>query len=325
VNHHLLARFVAGRLTGSALLILIVSGAVSAVAREGTPPLSRRRLVQPLALVRPLVLPATDAQAELAADARMGGRTQLRFAVPAKIEATPTTHGTWEQLPEGRFWRLRVTSAGATDLNFGFTTFWLPEGATLHVSAENDPYFQGPYTERDNKPHGQLWTPVLPGSSAVIELFVPAQAKEEPRIVLSQVGLGYRDMFHRRKDLQTAAAGICEIDVACPQAAAWSNEVRSVALYSISGNTLCTGTLIADAAGDLKNYFLTANHCGLSPTNASTVVVYWNFQSPSCGQLGGGSLAQNQNGAIFRAAKADVDFALIELDDVPDPNFRVYY
>jgi hypothetical protein len=67
-----------------------------------------------------------------------------------------------------------VHSAGATDLNLGFTTFWLPEGATLQVSAEGEAYFQGPYTSRDNKPHGQLWTPVLPGEGRVIELFVPA-------------------------------------------------------------------------------------------------------------------------------------------------------
>ncbi len=249
----------------------------------------------------------------------------LRYAVPVLVEVSPATHGTWEQLPEGRLWRLRIVSAGATDLNFGFSEFWLPEGATLHICSEELAYFQGPYTAGDNKPHRQLWTPVVPGGSGYIELFVPAQTIEEPRLVLAQVGLGYRDLFHRRKDLFQPAAGACEIDVACPQAAGWSNEIRSVARYSISGSSLCTGTLIADAPADLRNYFLTANHCGLDPLNAATVVVYWNYQSPTCGQLGGGSLAQNQNGAIFRAAKADVDVALIELEDIPDSSFRVYY
>jgi hypothetical protein len=51
---------------------------------------------------------------------------------------TPTNSGTWEQLPEGRLWRLRVSSKGATDLNFGFTQFWLPEGASLYVMSEGD-------------------------------------------------------------------------------------------------------------------------------------------------------------------------------------------
>ena len=210
-------------------------------------------------------------------------------------------------------------------MNFAFSQFWLPDGATLHILSEQEAYFQGPYTAADNKPHGQLWTPVIPGGGGCIELFVPAQTAEEPRLVLSQIGLGYRDLFHQRKDLFQPAAGACEIDVSCPQAAGWSNEIRSVARYTISGSTLCTGTLIADAEGDLRNYFLTANHCGLNAANAASVVVYWNYQSPTCGQLGGGSLAQNQSGAIFRAAKTDVDFALIELEDVPDTSFRVFY
>jgi hypothetical protein len=307
------------------LVSLSLGAAFSGLARDGVPPLSQQRPVRPLAAVRQLVMPPTDPQFELAADAARGMGTPLRFATSTAIAVTPATHGTWEQLPEGRLWRLRITSAGATDLNFGFSQFWLPEGATLHVWSQEEAYFQGPYTAGDNKPHGQLWTPVVPGSSSCIELFVPGQTAEEPRLVLSQIGLGYRDLFHRRKDLFQPAAGACEIDVACPQAAGWSNEIRSVARYTISGSSLCTGTLITDAEGDLRNYFLTANHCGLNGGNAASVVVYWNYQSPICGQLGGGSLAQNQSGAIFRAAKADVDFALIELEDVPDSSFRVFY
>jgi hypothetical protein len=307
------------------LATCLLVAAFPALAREGAPPLSQQRRVRPLAAVGQLVLPPTDTQFELATDAARGTGTPLPFAKPTLVTVTPETDGTWEQLPEGRLWRLRITSAGATDLNFGFSQFWLPAGATLHILSEEEAYFQGPYTAGDNKPHGQLWTPVLPGGSGCIELFVPAQTAEEPRLVLSQVGLGYRDLFHRRKDLFQPAAGACEIDVACPQAAGWSNEIRSVARYSISGSSLCTGTLIADAEGDLRNYFLTANHCGLNAANAASVVVYWNYQSPTCGQLGGGSLSQNQSGAIFRAAKTDVDVALIELADVPESSFRVFY
>src|SRR5262249_12069217 len=121
------------------------------------------------------------------------------------------------------------------------------------------------------------------------------------------------------------AESSCNVDVVCPQGAAWTNEIRSVGLYSISGAWACTGTLIADVAGDFRNYFLTANHCGLDPINAATVVVYWNYQSTNCGTHGPGSLAQNQSGATFRASDFNVDFALIELDDIPEASFAVYY
>ena len=299
--------------------------AVPAWARVGTAPLSQRRVVQALPTVQRLALPPTDAQAERNADANSGVTIPLRYAVPSRVELSPATHGTWEHVPGGRLWRLRFHSAGATDLNFGFSKFLLPEGATLHLCAEGEDYFQGPYTVRDNKPHGELWTPVVPGDSACLEMFVPDGAKEEPQLVLSQVSRGYRDLFHRRKNGFVPAAGACENDVVCPIASAWSNEVRSVARYSVLGTFLCSGTLINNAAGDFKNYFLTANHCGISAANAASVVVYWNYQSPVCGQLGGGSLAQNQSGVIFRAAKADVDFALVELEDVPESSFNVYY
>src|SRR5687767_9556676 len=295
------------------------------LARQGTPPLSRQLKLQTLQAVKQATVAATDVQAEKAADERVGVSGPLRFAASTPTQITPATAGTWENVPGGRIWRLRIASAGATDLNFAFTTFWLPEGATLHISSETEDYFQGPYTARDNKPHEQLWTPVVPGGSAVIELFVPADVKEEPRLVLSQINRGYRDMFHRQKNLGAAKAGSCNNDVICALGDEWRNEMRSVARYSVGGVGLCTGTLVNNAAGNARNFFLTANHCGLGAGNAASVVVYWNYESPVCGQHGGGSLAQNQSGTIFRAAKADVDMALIELEDVPDSSFRVYY
>jgi subtilisin-like proprotein convertase family protein len=305
-----------------------ISLAWSAYAREGSPPVSRQRPVQPLGAVRQLVLPPVDVKAELAADEKVPrGTAPLRFAVAWRTEITPATHGTWEQVPGGKLWRLRVVSAGATDLNFGFTTYRLPAGATLHVYAEDEDYVQGPYDERDNEPHGQLWTPVVPGGRAVIELFVPANAKHEPQLVLAQVGLGYRDMFRRgaEKLVGTESHGSCNIDVICPQGDPWCKEIRSVARYSISGTGLCTGTLVMNATGDFRPYFLTANHCGLTSNTAPTVVAYWNYEAPVCGAQSGGSLTQNQSGATFRAARADVDFALIELSSMPSASFNVHY
>jgi hypothetical protein len=304
----------------------LLSMLLPATARVGKPPLSADESLQPLSTVRQLVLPPTDPVAELAADRKSTSVTPVRFAVARPVKATPATDGTWEKVPEGRVWRLRIISSGATDLNLGFSQFRLPEGATLHVSSETEKYFQGPYTLADNKTHGQLWTPLVPGDSAVVELFVPAKARSEPQLVLSQIGAGYRDMFQRRGQLPgRQSEGACNIDVVCPQAAGWSNEIRSVAVYTINGEFACSGTLISDVTADFRNYFLTANHCGLNGGNAPTVVVYWNFQSSSCGTHGPGSLSQNQSGATFRAARFDVDFALIELDEMPEFGFGVYY
>ena len=306
--------------------IIVVTSAYPLSARQGTPPLSFQGIVRPLKAMPQFALPATDVQAELAADAKTAVATPLRFAVARKVLITPATDGTWDEVTNGRLWRLRITSPGAVSLNLGFTRFWLPEGATLHLISAGQSYYQGPYTSEDDKPHGQLWTPILPGDSLTLELFVPAHAPEQPQLVLSQVGAGYRDLFQKQSSQPLPPAeGRCNLDVVCPQAAAWTNEIRSVGLYSIGGTFTCTGTLLADTAGDFRSYFLTANHCGLNSGNTPTVVVYWNYQSTNCGTHGPGSLAQNQSGATFRASRYDVDFALIELDAMPDSGFGVYY
>jgi hypothetical protein len=314
------------RLLGATLvtiIVLAVAGSVS--ARTGEDPPSRLRSVKPLSSIAVQVLPGVDRSVRVAEDGAVQAPGPVRFALPHEVSLTPATHGTWEQLANGgRLWRLQVVSAGATDLNFGFTRFWLPPGATLHIVSGEELYFEGPYTARDNKPHGQLWTPVVPGERAIIELYVPPGATAQPDLVLSRVGLGYRDLFGRLAARSTKAA-FCNIDVICPAADPWRDEAQSVGGYSTGGSIFCTGTLIMDEPGSLRPFFLTASHCGLNSSNAASVVVYWNFESPSCGALCCGSLADNQTGATFLASESDVDFALIELDSAPDPTFQVCY
>src|ERR1039457_25163 len=310
-----------------ALLALLTFGMTTSavLAHQGVPPPSLQN-TKALGDVPQLVLPATDVPGELAADTQVQWPGPARFAVARPVQVSTATDGVWEPVANGRLWRWRVTSAGATDINLGFTTFWLPKGAMLYILAESEPYYQGPYTDADNTETGQLWTPVVPGEAAIIELFVPADAVGDPRLSLTQVSTGYRDLFHKKDGAGFPKAETCEIDVACPQAAPWTNEIRSVARISIGGTTLCSATMMMDAAGGFKNYLLTANHCGITAANAATVVAYWNYQSPSCGQHGlGGSLAQNTSGATFRASKYDVDFCLIELTSTLDSSYGVYY
>src|SRR5206468_1049057 len=109
---------------------------------------------------------------------------------------------------------------------------------------------------------GELWTPVVPGQGGIIELFVPTGAKQDARLVLTQVSGGYRALLGSKQSLGGTKAASCEIDVVCPEAAAWSNEVRSVGLIQIAGTFLCSGTLLMDAPRDFRAFFLTANHCG---------------------------------------------------------------
>lgn len=311
-----------------AVMALVVSATASfAHARAGQPPLSRTADLLPLAQVEVLELAPIDRAALLAEDeaAKVAGNPgPLRFASPVDLELSPDTAGIWAELPDGgHVWRLRVLAPFATDLSFGFTTFDLVPGATLHVWSEDGGYYQGPYTAADASHDGSFWTPIVPGERAVIELYEPPDAARPSILVLGRIGRGYRDLFRREGD--SSAKLSCEVNAACPEGDDWRDEIRSVARISIDGAYLCTGSMIMDVPGSFTPFFLTAHHCGVRSSNASTVVAYWNYESPTCDQEGGGSLADSQSGAIFRAARDDNDLCLLQLEEDPDPSSGVYF
>lgn len=312
----------------SPLVVCVLVGISAGLlqARKGAPPASTLSQASGLSNVSVVRIPEVNSSALLAEDAAEQSEVPLRFAQPVALNITPDTHGDWEALiGGGRIWRLRLHSVGATDLNLGFSRFRLPPGATLHVISEDHDYYEGPYDSRDNKSHGELWLPVVPGDRAVIELYVPAVTDFPLELYLTQIGVGYRDLFGLYGSPNLAKQGFCNVDVVCPQGDAWRDQIASVAAYTRSGTRVCTGQMIADVPGSLRSFFLTAHHCSIRGSNSNSMVVYWNFESPTCGQLSGGSLQQNQIGGTVLASLRETDFTLIELNEAPDPSYGVYY
>ena len=317
----------------SKIVVLTVALALCGAtdARQGDPPRSATAKVAAIELVPALELEAVDRTALLAEDeARAAaGPGPLRIAAPSDVEITPAGDGVWETLPDGgRLWRLRIHAPDATDLNFGFSTYRLPPGATLHILSEDAGYFEGPFTSEDNKAHGELWTPVLPGDRAVVELYVPPSPVFEPELKLGRIGRGYRDFLGL--DRGPEKQGSCNIDVVCPEGDPWRAEIRSVALYTLTvpqGTFICTGTLIRDVPDTSTPYLLSAFHCGVDAGNDETIVVYWNFESSSCGDLDEWPPPSqpSQNGSTFRASREDNDMLLLELDDEPAGSVNAYY
>ena len=274
----------------------------------------------PLSAVPILETPSVSAAASRSVE---GPGEPYRFAAPFAVEVTPASHGRWETTSDGRtaVWRLRVRSEGAVSINLGFTRYRMPPGGRLRVHTPGGEDAVGPYTEADNESHGELWTPVVPGDDAVIEVAAPADRVGELELQLGSVNRGFRDLV-ATDPLRSHRT--CNIDVACSQADPYRDQVGSVAKITIGGETSCTGTLLNNTARDLKPYLLTALHCfgGDSATLASTVVAYWNYQRTECGS-GEGPTGQTQSGAILRAKWGDA--ALLELDDDPDIALNVYF
>jgi len=181
-------------------LLLFLGTTATAFARQGEPPLSKSAEITPLSGISIFDLPAVDGEKLLAANAKDTVPGPQQVAVSIAVEISPQTHGQWETLDDGsRIWRLRFQAPSATDLNFGFTRYRLPEGARLHVLSEDNGYFEGPYTAADNLPHFQLWTPMVPGDTAIAELFLPSGIDTDSvELELTRIGIGYRGMLGRK-------------------------------------------------------------------------------------------------------------------------------
>ena len=182
----------------------------------------------PLSDVLVLDTPPVDVVASRALSAPSG---RFRFAEAFAVDVSPASHGRWETTSDGRtaVWRLRVVSAGSVSLNLGFTRYRMPPGGRLRIHTPDGSEVIGPFTDADNKAHGQLWTPVVSGGEAVIEVTVLASKVGELELELASVNRGFHDLVSQRSH------GSCNVDVACSSADPYRDQVRSVGLYSIGG------------------------------------------------------------------------------------------
>jgi len=141
------------------------------------------------------ILPKVDTAHLLAEDRARDKDPQhpgpYRFAVAADVAFTLDNSGTWQNLADGRLWRLRIQSPGAKSLNLGITRFDMPEGAKLWIYDPGHTHGEGPYTARNRSHLGSLWTPIIEGDEIVVEVFVPTGVAQ-PAIEIGKVNQAYR-------------------------------------------------------------------------------------------------------------------------------------
>jgi len=181
-----------------------------------------------------------------------------------------------------------------------------------------------PFDRLDVTPEAELWTPVVGGEEIVVEVYVTTAQRPQLQLHLSQIGSGYR-FFGAGPTANVGldgGSGPCQVDVVCPGSSAWINEIPCVAAISSGGSIFCTGFMVNNTAQDGRNFFITANHCGV--TSGASLVCYWNYQRPVCG-AGTGPLTMFNTGAAFRASYLQSDVTLVELNATPNPAWGVTY
>ncbi|MEM9531268.1 MAG: trypsin-like peptidase domain-containing protein [Pseudomonadota bacterium] len=269
--------------------------------------------------------------------ARAKNGQAIKYGVPRSVDSVKlaqgqATAGTWAKIDGDRWvWRLAVNADGATSMDFGFSEFFLPHGASLFVYDEAGQVVRGPFTDQDHQKNGQLWTPVVPGPKAVLELVVPTELKRHVRLSLAQVNYGYR--FFTENPFALNKSLSCNVDVACPEAAPFNDQVRSVAAMTVGTSVdLCSGALINNTAEDSTPYFFTADHCGITDNDAANINFYFNYESNECrsGAASGqpipiSSVDDVLSGSSLIATYTPSDFTLLRLDDQIPDSFNVFF
>jgi lysyl endopeptidase len=120
------------------------------------------------------------------------GSTPLQFAVAEKVGFNLNNSGQWDNLSNGRIWRLRIYSPGALSHNIEINHFTIPAGAELWIYNPTHKNVAGPFTSQDGSLRRSLWTPIIEGDEIVIEVFIPAGAYQAV-VEISTVNKGYRN------------------------------------------------------------------------------------------------------------------------------------
>lgn len=259
-----------------------------------------------------------------------GPRDPVRLAVSVPM-SLGLEHGAWSTEGDTAVWRARVQSVGATLLVAAFDRLALPEGAQLRWSSPDGEVVQGPYSAADVNDSGGLWTALVPGDEALLELRVPQAQRSNVELHLGGLGHGVHAL---ERGGVSAKSGSCNIDVVCPQGDNWRDQIRSVVhvqipvrggLFGGDSITLCSGQLINNTAQNGDPLLLTATHCGITAANASNVMVYYNFQTSSCGGTPNGSFTQTQRAQSRLFSHARSDHTLLRLNGAPNAGFNAYF
>lgn len=236
------------------------------------------------------------------------GTAPWRFGFNNNTNINITNSGTWINLPNGdRIWQLVVVCKNALTINLTFSQTLIPTGNELYVYNPSKDFILGKFTA-SHLYNGELGTELVPGEMTIVEYFVP-KGSSIGNVNICTVTHGYRTP---NEFLLKAfgGSGACNVNVNCPEGAAWTQQRNSVVMLVSGSNGFCTGALINNTLNDGKPYVLTANHCYSNP---ATWIFRFQWESTSCINPSTSPTFQSLSGAVLRAQGTPSDFCLVEI------------
>lgn len=262
------------------------------------------------------------------------------------VSLSPENSGVWTVLPnKDRVWRLPVHVPDAPATSLYYNNFYIPEGAVLYVYNAEKTQLIGSFGAHNNNESKLFATEIIYTSDCIIEYYEPANVKQKGTFTITGIANVYNApeppayiKLQNPKCCGFGTSGACNVNVNCPEGAAWTNQRDAVARILIKNGAsqgYCSGALINNVAQDCKNYFLTANHCGAAVTAAdkNQWVFYFNYQSAGCTNGASEPGSNTMTGCTMRSsasngANSDVfgsDFLLVEFNAAIPAAYNVYY
>ncbi|PSL23864.1 trypsin-like peptidase domain-containing protein [Dyadobacter jiangsuensis] len=259
----------------------------------------------------------------------------FRFGKALDVKINLANSGKWETVDGGRIWRMLIDVPEAKTVNMIFDRFYLPEGATMFIINGDRTVVSGPIDHTQNSLAGTFSSGLLKGSSVIIELFEPAEFFAKTELQISKVVHGYR-LTPMAGGFGQAAPDPCERNVNCAEGNNWQNEKGMVAMVLLNNNErICSGSLLNNTCNNMTPNFLTAFHCldlnedGAAGGDEIAAAQTWHFMfqymSAGCTPSTDDFNVVEFAGATYRAGWNISDFALLELNQTPEPGTGVVY
>lgn len=222
---------------------------------------------------------------------------------------------------DGLVWTGAATSENAYGLRVHFTGVDLPRGSALYVYNADGAAF-GPYTGRGPNGTGEFWSHTVPGETAFVQLRQPAGA---PPASFEIGGIGHVDRALIGASPQVSNLcsfnADCVVSASCSTSSAVADAEDGVArILFASGRFLflCSGGLLADTdTSTTIPYFLTANHCISSSSEASSMEATYLYRASSCGNTSAcadpPSTLPTTLGATILSTSSTSDYTLMQL------------
>ncbi|MBI3471122.1 MAG: trypsin-like peptidase domain-containing protein [Candidatus Solibacter usitatus] len=311
------------------LALLFTAAAWAQPAAEGrlyTPPAKAARKTARVELPSALAMAAAPRRVELPTLEEQPMRANAHGQVPVGTtrRLDGEAAGAWETLPDARrIWRVALRSPGAAALRVHFRGFAVGKGK-VWIYSPADPSVDGVYTGSGTYEDGDFWSGTVSGDTLIVEYLPDAAQPGDDSLPFQIDAVGHVwTAMEQPQESNVPMVAPCQLDFKCYSqwAQIGSGVAQMVFLNDADKNFyVCTGALVNTRNSSLAPYFLTANHCIGTDSEARSLQTYWFYETAQCnGAAVTRSVATRIDGArlLATAPMAEGDYSLLRLNALP--------